>query len=1279
VSLLAQPGSGKLGLELLDEQVVPVAQANGAEDVKHISFDGLRAGTYYLRVFGTDGGTNRYDLSLDMPLAAAPEQNLDDWTILVYTTASDLAPFAFADVNELELAASRLPGSVNLAVLWDQSSAVAPTYATGGGAQAAWGTTGRAIVVGDTDPLRVATPFDILPEQNTGDPATLQDFLQWGAAVAPARNYALVLWDHGTGLKGSNFDNADGEEATDHLTTGELVSALQSPSVPRMRLIAFDACLMGTAEVGYSLHELTDVFVASEEVVGGPGYDYSTLFQTLYTDPANVDAEQLATGFVRSFAGQYGATGTRSDTQSAFRSAGYDPLASALQAFVTVAETATPDELDVLRRARNAAVSYTYSYLRDLGDFLRAVVEDPAASPGLNAAAMQVRDALATMRVDRSSDVRRSSGVSVFLPADGSQIDSSYLDAYASFATASQWTDFLGLLGDSGADTAGSDGRAAVPDWAEPNNTRTAAYNLRSLSGRYVSLPGLNLGLTDEDWFRFTTLATGGAGNGVAVKFSAAPTNAIRLRVYNRNGDLLGEASGSGEQRISLSGRAAAEYYVSVTRVALGGAFTLTIDAPRARMAVDWAGNNSTEAKAYPLGLIESQAVCNGLIVGSEEDDWFTISTPRMAEPAQRVLTISVEPGRPVIAELYDAEQQLVSSASGSGLLELPYFRHAAETFTLHIADAAGDQDNTSYSLLFEIRPDLTLSDNRVTENVLGAPLGQLAVSDPDGGAWPTMKVDDDDRFEIVAGQLQLKAGQSLDFEAEPTVPVTVTATDTAGLSVSKTFTILVANVNEPPVAVSDAYATDGDNVLTVPATGVLGNDTDVDGQFLTVSQVNGLAANVGTQITLPSGALLTVGADGHLSYNPNGWFSRLDDGQTDSDTFVYTASDGTADSNPATVTVTITGVNDGPTILNLPAIYPLPQPGPGGFFIVEIPFEIDDAETPAQGLLVANLVTSNTDLVPQSVNGTDNLRVFGSGAQRTLLFAYDPNLGGQEATISFVVEDAGGKQTSAAVVFQLLAAGPFYENRLDPFDVDNSGKAPDAPKVSAVDVLLVINELNENGSHAFQQPNGNVTYFYDVDGDHWVKPQDVLAIIDRINNAPAAANDRGAAYTTTEATVLTVMAPGVLANDADPQGDPLTVATVDGRAANVGTQLTLASGALLTVGADGRVTYDPHGQFDGLTDGQTATEWFVYTVWDGTAYSNVATVTITITGVTAATSNGEGEGPGVPRAAVFDERAPSDFTVRERAVAALLDESSLRFDELDELVLDVAVQRHLW
>ena len=49
-----------------------------------------------------------------------------------------------------------------------------------------------------------------------------------------------------------------------------------------------------------------------------------------------------------------------------------------------------------------------------------------------------------------------------------------------------------------------------------------------------------------------------------------------------------------------------------------------------------------------------------------------------------------------------------------------------------------------------------------------------------DAGDTHTWTVDDV-RFEIVGGQLRLVAGQSLDFEAEPTVNLTITATDQGG------------------------------------------------------------------------------------------------------------------------------------------------------------------------------------------------------------------------------------------------------------------------------------------------------------------------------------------------------------------------------------------------------------------------------------------------------------------------------------------------------------------
>jgi len=81
------------------------------------------------------------------------------------------------------------------------------------------------------------------------------------------------------------------------------------------------------------------------------------------------------------------------------------------------------------------------------------------------------------------------------------------------------------------------------------------------------------------------------------------------------------------------------------------------------------------------------------------------------------------------------------------------------------------------------------------------------------------------------------------------------------------------------------------------------GVDSDPDGDSFTITKVNGASGNVGSQITLDSGALLTVLADGTMSYDMNGNFVR---GGTD--TFTYILSDGVNESNEATVTITIYG-----------------------------------------------------------------------------------------------------------------------------------------------------------------------------------------------------------------------------------------------------------------------------------------------------------------------------------------------------------------------------------
>ena len=77
----------------------------------------------------------------------------------------------------------------------------------------------------------------------------------------------------------------------------------------------------------------------------------------------------------------------------------------------------------------------------------------------------------------------------------------------------------------------------------------------------------------------------------------------------------------------------------------------------------------------------------------------------------------------------------------------------------------------------------------------------------------------------------------------------------------------------------------------------------------LSVTEVNGMSADVGNPTGLLSGALLTLNDDGSYDYDPNGAFENLDFGESTTDTFEYTVSDGT-NSVTADVVITINGVD---------------------------------------------------------------------------------------------------------------------------------------------------------------------------------------------------------------------------------------------------------------------------------------------------------------------------------------------------------------------------------
>ena len=106
---------------------------------------------------------------------------------------------------------------------------------------------------------------------------------------------------------------------------------------------------------------------------------------------------------------------------------------------------------------------------------------------------------------------------------------------------------------------------------------------------------------------------------------------------------------------------------------------------------------------------------------------------------------------------------------------------------------------------------------------------------------------------------------------------------------------ILAQGANAPPLAVNDGYSVNEDALLAITAPGVLANDTDSENDSLTAILVSG-----------PANGGVVLNANGSFTYTPALNFNGAD-------SFTYKANDGVADSNVATVSITVNPVNDPP------------------------------------------------------------------------------------------------------------------------------------------------------------------------------------------------------------------------------------------------------------------------------------------------------------------------------------------------------------------------------
>ena len=458
--------------------------------------------------------------------------------------------------------------------------------------------------------------------------------------------------------------------------------------------------------------------------------------------------------------------------------------------------------------------------------------------------------------------------------------------------------------------------------------------------------------------------------------------------------------------------------------------------------------------------------------------------------------------------------------------------------------------------------------------------------------------------------------------------------------------------LNNPPLPTDDLYSfIGGQNSDVVYTDEVLLNDIDPDNDPLNVVAVNQDSNSVGMAAILPSGASLTVEADGSFLYDPRNLFNNLHTGDTATETFEYTVSDGQRNTEVATVTIVIEGNNDPPMAAN-------------------------DTETTTEDMTVSSSVLLNDSdpegdnirLVVDTMNGSSgNVGqeiVLPSGAKVFLtsdgLYTFDPNgqyesLNDSETaivTFEYTITDGFGGTAGATATIVISGAN-------DPPVAENDDLGP-APAGLPVTYNLLTNDVNpeqnelvvtevegqsigSSGSTTISlssgalmtidgstgemtvDPNGQfeslddgesvlLTFEYVVADGNGVTDSAIVTLTLQGSNDPPFAEDVSKA--TRPGSVVSAT---LLDNDGDPENDPLTVTQVEDALLNPMTGdivVTLPSGALVTVNALGQYTYDPNGRFDSLDANQGGIDIFTYAIADGNGGSDKATVTILMPGV---------------------------------------------------------------
>ena len=386
-----------------------------------------------------------------------------------------------------------------------------------------------------------------------------------------------------------------------------------------------------------------------------------------------------------------------------------------------------------------------------------------------------------------------------------------------------------------------------------------------------------------------------------------------------------------------------------------------------------------------------------------------------------------------------------------------------------------------------------------------------------------------------------------------------ITVSDGNGGTATANVSVTVNAVNDAPVAGNSSLNTAEDT----PGNGTV-TATDVENDPLTYSVVTG-----------PINGTLVFNSDGTFTYTPNANFNG-------SDSFTYRANDGSDDSNAATVSITVTAVNDAPTATGTTVS--------------------TDEDTAANGAITAADVDDDT--LTYSVTTAPNNGTVTLGANGNFTYTPAANFNGGDSFVITVNDGNGGTATAAvSVTINAVNDAPVAQaSMLTTLEGSAGSGTVTATDVENDPLTFSVVGGPAHGSLVF---NNDGTYTYTPDTDY--SGPDNFTF--RANDGSDDSNAATVSITVTPLNDPPVAQPGSLTTNedvsasgavtaTDTEGDPLTYSLVSG-----------PTNGTLVFNANGTFSYTPDANYFG-------SDSFTYRANDGTSNSNTATVSITINSI---------------------------------------------------------------